>query len=98
MAETAPNTARNWSKERFRKYTTPPFRTAALTPLPYGRGSDKTRDSCRSRDREGAVSSNAGQFSRDASHADQVAEDDAFQRLRGGDPGIAPAAAHGHGL
>src|ERR1035438_8493661 len=37
-------------------------------------------------------------FSRDASHADQVAEDHAFQGLRGGDAGVAAAAAHRHGL
>src|ERR1035437_8864307 len=96
MAETAPNTARNWRKERFRKYTGPPVRPEAhlciVESLPHGRGSD------RSRDREGALSSRAGQFSRDASHADQVSEDDAFQGLRGGDPGIAAAAAHRHGL
>src|ERR1019366_3610762 len=36
--------------------------------------------------------------SRDASHADQVAEDDAFQGLRGGDAGVAAPAAHRHGL
>src|SRR5580698_8187608 len=34
----------------------------------------------------------------DSFHADQLAEDDAFERRRGGEARIAAAAAQGHGL
>src|ERR1019366_717723 len=120
MAETAPNTARNWRKERFRKYTAPlPY---AAKPEPdESMSSTQRRRERRGRRREdqrqrsffaccylcvlcvsalNAISALNGpfRFSRNPSHADQVSEDDAFQGLRGGDPGIAAAAAHRHGL
>src|ERR1035437_7791358 len=113
MAETAPNTARNWRKERFRKYTAPlPY---AAKPEPdESMSSTQRRRERRGRRREdqrqrsvflcaylsvlcvsalnGPPPSPRPLSSRDASHADQVSEDDAFQGLRGGDPGIAAAA------
>src|ERR1035438_3389468 len=130
----APNTARNWRKERFRKYmkslpsgarvesnasvTFPQRRRGAgisaektenerCEIVPFGGRGWRTR---RGRSRR-AFSSlrfplrlrvSAGNWplraSRDASHADQVSENDAFQGLRGGHSGVAAAAAHRHGL
>src|SRR5271157_1292249 len=125
MAETAPKTARNWRKERFRKYTTPlqwhkapalciraklgpgiwPFLGACAAWVGHA-------SACQARvgrpiraklgrpsfARMHKAEPYATGPSRDASHADQVAEDDAFQGLRGGDAGITAAAAHRHGL
>src|ERR1035437_8591170 len=85
MAEMTPNTARNWRKERFRKYMVPLFRPRRV-PSIWGRCPTSPLPSPRPR------------FSSDASHADQVSENDAFQGLRGGHSGVAAAAAHRHGL
>src|ERR1019366_2544603 len=126
MAEIVPKTARNWRKERFRKYMTPfPY---SVNPEPIGKAIStqrrrERRGSAEKTKRAGgreqnpplphillcaylcvlcvsALSSRLTHLcsSRDASHADHVAEDDAFQGLRGGDAGVATAAAHRHGL
>src|ERR1019366_5297569 len=126
MAEIVPKTARNWRKERFRKYMSPfPY---SVNPEPIGKAiSTQRRRERRDKRREDKTSWRPGTesaspaysslrflcvlcvsalsgllthmlSSRDASHADQVAEDDAFQGLRGGDAGITAAAAHRHGL
>src|ERR1019366_7676411 len=116
MAEIVPKTARNWRKERFRKYMRPfPY---SVNPEPIGKAISPQRrrdaevsaenalqDSCSLRlslrlcvsAGNGILPSPCALFSRDASHADQVAEDDAFQGLRGGDAGVAAPAAHRHG-
>src|ERR1035437_5468776 len=113
MAETAPNTARNWRKERFRKYTAPLPYAAKPEPDESMSSTQRRREDQRQRSvflcaylcvlcvsALNAISALNGpfRFSRNPSHADQVSEDDAFQGLRGGDPGIAAAAAHRHGL
>src|ERR1039458_6976815 len=105
MAETAPNTARNWRKERFRKYTTPLPYPAEPEPIRRAISTQRRRER-RDRRREDKTSWRPGtesaspaysslrflcvlcvsalsgpfRFSRDASHADQVAEYHAFQR------------------
>src|ERR1035441_8581109 len=92
MAEMTPNTARNWRRERFRKYTMPlPY---AAKPELNGRMTSPQSH----RDAEISAEKNENLFSSDASHADQVSENDAFQGLRGGHSGVAAAAAHRHGL
>src|ERR1017187_7335087 len=119
MAEIVTNTARNWRKERFRKYTVPLFRPRHV-PSMWGRLATCAAVGYRRRPAANAgVRSGSGRlttgrslpscptsplpsarplFSRDASHADQVSENDAFQGLRGGHSGVAAAAAHRHGL
>src|SRR5450759_3310316 len=104
MAETAPNTARNWRKERFRKYTMLPMwgRLATCAAVDYRRRSDASAGvpsgSGRLTIGRSLPSCPTIQVSRNASHADQVSEDDAFQGLRRGDPGIAAAAAQCHNM
>src|ERR1019366_5528457 len=124
-AETAPKTAKNWSKERFRKYMRPlqwhkapalciraklgpgvwPFLDACAAWVGHASACQASvarpirvkfgRPSCA---RMHKAEPYATGVSRDASHADQVAEDHAFQGLRGGDAGVAAAAAHRHRL
>src|ERR1019366_4745680 len=106
MAEIVPNTARNWRKERFRKYTRPLPETSTRRrrwvgcrrwdkppACPSERSSDVRASLGCTRQEPYATGSSC-----DAPHADQVSEDDAFQGLRGGHPGVAAAAAHRHGL
>src|ERR1035437_544489 len=113
MAETAPKTARNWRKDRFRKYTRPlpypvksePNRGPSSTQRRRGaeisaENHKKTPMKSKTKWREGAGFASRScsslrlslrlcvsalnspfRFSRDASHADQVSENDAFQGL-----------------
>src|ERR1039458_841739 len=103
-----PNTARNWRKERFRKYTIPLFRPRRV-PSMWGRLATCAAVGYRRRPAANAgvplpscptspLPSPRPLSSSDASHADQVSENDAFQGLRGGHSGVAAAAAPPHGL